>query len=84
MEYEERKKELEAIKKLDEAITALKEAGYKIRDISISTRERAGTRGGRSRRDISMYCIKELTEIESSQMNSFKELVNFKNNPSLQ
>jgi len=84
MEDVERKKELEAIMKLDEAITALKKVGYKIRDISVSTSERAGMRGDRSRRDISMCCIKELTEIESRQMSNIRQLVNFKNIPSLQ
>ena len=69
--------DLEAIKKLDEAIQALKEAGYEFTTIKFSKKIYFTAETNMSRKTIQIYCDKELPESEPEEVTAIRNLLNF-------
>ena len=75
-----RNEDLEALKKLDEAIQALKEAGYKFSCHSIVETEVAGRSYGHlSKRHIELRCYKKFPIAKNEE--GIRELANFRGDP---
>ena len=69
--------ELEAIKKLDEAIQALKGVGYEFAEISIANTDVIGNSTNTSRRKICIMCSKNFPIIKNEEIKELLKLSSF-------
>ena len=67
-------KELEPLQKLDEAIQALKAAGYKFLEHSVEDRHITGTHNDYSERVIKLGCCKKLPAAEDGEVAEIRRL----------
>jgi len=69
--------ELEALKKLDEAVQALKNVGYNFKSVRITTVETAGGYKNRTKRELEILGSRITTNCESNQMSEIRKLTTF-------